>query len=77
MDLQKVLSVLGEGDALVLTHRDCPGRSLRDLANIAHEIEQAGRPELKSLLPCSRGRTLFHELSDVGLLTRKSQGKHL
>ena len=41
-ELQKVLSVLGEGDALVVTRLDRLGRSLRDLANIAHEIEQAG-----------------------------------
>jgi DNA invertase Pin-like site-specific DNA recombinase len=41
-ELQKVLSVLGEGDALVVTRLDRPGRSMRDLANIAHEIEQAG-----------------------------------
>jgi DNA invertase Pin-like site-specific DNA recombinase len=37
-----VLSVQGEGDALVVTRLDRLGRSLRDLANIAHEIEQAG-----------------------------------
>jgi DNA invertase Pin-like site-specific DNA recombinase len=36
------LSVLGEGDALVVTRLDRLGRSMRDLANIAHEIEQAG-----------------------------------
>ena len=41
-ELQKVLSVLGKGDALVVTRLDRLGRSLRDLANIAHEIEQAG-----------------------------------
>lgn len=41
-ELQKVLSVLGEGDALVVTRLDRLGRSIRDLANIAHEIEQAG-----------------------------------
>ena len=39
-ELQKVLSVLGEGDALVVTRLDRLGRSLRDLANIAHEIDQ-------------------------------------
>src|SRR5262245_38571404 len=42
IELQKVLSVLGEGDALVVTRLDRLGRSIRDLANIAHEIEQAG-----------------------------------
>src|SRR5262245_16811062 len=41
-ELQKVLSVLGEGDGLVVTRLDRLGRSMRDLANIAHEIEQAG-----------------------------------
>jgi DNA invertase Pin-like site-specific DNA recombinase len=41
-ELQKVLSVLGNGDALVVTRLDRLGRSMRDLANIAHEIEQAG-----------------------------------
>jgi DNA invertase Pin-like site-specific DNA recombinase len=41
-ELQKVLFVLGEGDALVVTRLDRLGRSMRDRANIAHEIEQAG-----------------------------------
>jgi DNA invertase Pin-like site-specific DNA recombinase len=41
-ELQKVLAVLGNGDALVVTRLDRLGRSLRDLANIAHEIEDAG-----------------------------------
>jgi DNA invertase Pin-like site-specific DNA recombinase len=41
-ELQKVLSVLGEGDGLVVTRLDRLGRSMRDLANIAHEIEQTG-----------------------------------
>jgi DNA invertase Pin-like site-specific DNA recombinase len=41
-ELQKVLSVLGEGDALVVTRLDRLGRSLRDIANITHEIEQSG-----------------------------------
>ena len=41
-ELQKVLSVLGEGDGLVVTRLDRLGRSMRDLANIAHEIEHAG-----------------------------------
>ena len=34
-ELQKVLTVLGKGDALVVTRLDRLGRSLRDLANIA------------------------------------------
>jgi DNA invertase Pin-like site-specific DNA recombinase len=41
-ELQKVLSVLGKRDALIVTRLDRLGRSLRDLANIAHEIELAG-----------------------------------
>jgi DNA invertase Pin-like site-specific DNA recombinase len=41
-ELQKVLSVLGKDDSLVVTRLDRLGRSLRDLANIAHEIEEAG-----------------------------------
>ena len=41
-ELTKVLSVLGDGDALVVTRLDRLGRSLRDLANVAHEIEEAG-----------------------------------
>jgi DNA invertase Pin-like site-specific DNA recombinase len=41
-ELQKVHSVLGEADPLVVTRLDRLGRSLCDLANIAHEIEQAG-----------------------------------
>jgi DNA invertase Pin-like site-specific DNA recombinase len=41
-ELQKVLGVLGDGDILVVTRLDRLGRSLRDLANVAHEIEEAG-----------------------------------
>jgi DNA invertase Pin-like site-specific DNA recombinase len=41
-ELQKVLGVLGDGDTLVVTRLDRLGRSLRDLANVAHEIEEAG-----------------------------------
>jgi DNA invertase Pin-like site-specific DNA recombinase len=37
--LRLALKVLSEGDALVVTRLDRLGRSLRDLANIAHEIE--------------------------------------
>jgi DNA invertase Pin-like site-specific DNA recombinase len=37
--LQLALKVLSEGDTLVVTRLDRLGRSLRDLANIAHEIE--------------------------------------
>jgi DNA invertase Pin-like site-specific DNA recombinase len=41
-ELQKVLGVLGDGDTLVVTRLDRLGRSLRDLADVAHEIEEAG-----------------------------------
>jgi len=37
--LQLALKVLMSGDTLVVTRLDRLGRSLRDLANIAHEIE--------------------------------------
>jgi DNA invertase Pin-like site-specific DNA recombinase len=37
--LQLALKVLASGDILVVTRLDRLGRSLRDLANIAHEIE--------------------------------------
>ena len=41
-ELEKALSILGKGDALVVTRLDRLGRSLRDLANISAEIEEAG-----------------------------------
>ena len=41
-ELDKLLGVLSEGDALVVTRLDRLGRSLRDLANIAHELEERG-----------------------------------
>ena len=37
-----MLHILGKGDTLVVTRLDRLGRSMRDLANIAHEIEWAG-----------------------------------
>jgi DNA invertase Pin-like site-specific DNA recombinase len=40
--LDLALKVLYEGDHLVVTRLDRLGRSLRDLANIAHEIEKTG-----------------------------------
>ncbi len=40
--LELALKVLTKGDTLVVTRLDRLGRSLRDLANIAHEIEAAG-----------------------------------
>ena len=36
------MSALGQVDTLVVTRLDRLGRSLRDLANLAHEIEKAG-----------------------------------
>ena len=41
-ELKRVLAILGTGDALVITRLDRLGRSLRDLANIANEIESKG-----------------------------------
>ena len=40
--LELALKVLTKGDKLVVLRLDRLGRSLRDLANIAHEIEAAG-----------------------------------
>ena len=40
--LDLALRVLIKGDTLVVTRLDRLGRSLRDLANIAHDIEEAG-----------------------------------
>ena len=41
-ELDRALKIIGPGDAIVVTRLDRLGRSLRDLANIAHEIEEAG-----------------------------------
>src|SRR5215831_17184410 len=41
-ELQKAPLALGAGDALVVTRLDRLGRSMRDLAKIAHDIEQTG-----------------------------------
>ena len=41
-ELQKALLALGAGGALAVTRLDRLGRSMRDLAKIAHDIEQAG-----------------------------------
>ena len=66
-ELQKVLSILGAGDALVVTRLDRLGRSLRDLANIAHEIEQAGAHlqviEQSVDTSCAAGRAFFGMLA--------------
>src|SRR6516165_1256248 len=40
--LDLALKVISDGDHLVVTRLDRLGRSLHDLANIAHEIENAG-----------------------------------
>ena len=40
--LELALKVLSPGDTLVVTRLDRLGRSLRDLANIVHEIEASG-----------------------------------
>ena len=41
-ELAKALGILGKGDAILITRLDRLGRSLRDLANIAAEIDEAG-----------------------------------
>lgn len=41
-ELKRVLAIVSKGDSLVVTRLDRLGRSLRDLANIAHEIEAKG-----------------------------------
>ena len=41
-ELSRVLAILGKGDSLVVTRLDRLGRSMRDLANIAHELDQKG-----------------------------------
>ena len=41
-ELEKVLGVLGPGDTLAVVRLDRLGRSLRDLANIADEIDNVG-----------------------------------
>jgi DNA invertase Pin-like site-specific DNA recombinase len=66
-ELAKVLHILGEGDSLVVTRLDRLGRSLRDLANIVHEIEGAGA-DLKVLeqhvdTSTSAGRAFFGMLA--------------
>lgn len=40
--LELALKVLVKGDTLVVTRLDRLGRSMRDLANIVHEVEMAG-----------------------------------
>jgi len=66
-ELDKVLHILGKGDTLVVTRLDRLGRSMRDLANIAHEIEGAGA-NLKVLeqhvdTSTSAGRAFFGMLA--------------
>src|SRR5215468_8736741 len=66
-ELQKVLGVLGDGDTLVVTRLDRLGRSLRDLANVAHEIEEADA-NLKVIEQCvdtsnAAGRAFFDMLA--------------
>src|SRR5262245_6237391 len=41
-ELAKLLHILADGDTLVVTRLDRLGRSMHDLANIAHEIDAAG-----------------------------------
>ena len=65
--LELALRVLIKGDTLVVLRLDRLGRSLRDLANIAHEIEQAGAHlrviEQSVDTATSAGRTFFGMLA--------------
>jgi DNA invertase Pin-like site-specific DNA recombinase len=61
------LKVLAKGDTLVVTRLDRLGRSLRDLANIVHEIE-AAKAHLRVIEQCvdtttSAGRAFFGMLA--------------
>src|SRR5262252_6761868 len=65
--LAKLQYLLGKGDTLVVTRLDRLGRSIRDLANIAHEIEAVGA-NLKVLeqqvdTSTSAGRAFFGMLA--------------
>jgi DNA invertase Pin-like site-specific DNA recombinase len=65
--LRLALAVLTKGDTLVVTRLDRLGRSLRDLANIAHEVEEKGA-HLRVLEQCvdtstSAGRAFFGMLA--------------
>jgi|SRR5262245_31323726 len=67
LELSKALSILGKGDTLVVKRLDRLGRSLKDLADIAHEIEKAGA-NLKVLeqpvdTSTSAGRAFFGMLA--------------
>lgn len=66
-ELDKVLHILGRDDTLVVTRLDRLGRSLKDLADIAHEIEKTGA-NLKVLeqpvdTSTSAGRAFFGMLA--------------
>ena len=65
--LDLTLKVLSKGDTLVVTRLDRLGRSLRDLANIAHEIELAGAHlrviEQSVDIATSAGRAFFGMLA--------------
>jgi DNA invertase Pin-like site-specific DNA recombinase len=66
-ELAALLAALRAGDTVMVTKLDRIGRSLRDLANIAHEIESAGA-NLKVLeqsvdTSTSAGRAFFGMLS--------------
>ena len=41
-ELERALNLIREGDKLVVTRLDRLGRSMRDLANIAHELDSKG-----------------------------------
>lgn len=65
--LDLALKILGKGDTLTVTRLDRLGRSLRDLANIAHELEEKGAAlcvtEQSVNTSTSAGRAFFGMLS--------------
>jgi DNA invertase Pin-like site-specific DNA recombinase len=66
-ELQKALEYLREGDVLVVTRLDRLGRSMRDLANIAHELQEVGASlrviEQNVDTSTSAGRAFFNMLA--------------
>lgn len=66
-ELARVLAILRPGDSLAVTRLDRLGRSLRDLANIAHELSERGAhlvvTEQAVDTSTSAGRAFFGMLS--------------
>jgi len=71
-----VLHLLGDGDTLVVTRLDRLSRSIRDLANIAHEIEEAGANlkvlEQQVYTSTSAGCAFFGMLAVFAALDRRA-----